>query len=209
MQVLELGTHRSVVITDGRRQVIHHTPPLTISQFCTAYKQMKAGQLEADNVDGLNNATPTPDPLDLDNNVLNDPLLHDTSPGGTGRTSTGTRQAPLAGTGQSLGQFTDYHGKRRTLPRLMGHTILGILLEAGSLDLTVTPDDALLRTIATAASRYRRQQGFGGPDAGPEATELYIRIFRAMGMTSVRLETQDADDLSGLYKDYLDRHAGN
>jgi len=227
MKLLEFGTHRSVVITpDNRRLVIRHNPPLTKDQFCEAYLQVKAGNLIAADIAGLAHQPapaappmpPTPQPptppatqrlLDPDTarNVLDDPLLHDASPGGTGR-NVGIRVCTgNTGTGSSLGQFTDYHGERRTLPRLNGHTIRGILLQPTALDPAVTPDDAALRAIATAASQYRRKQGIGAPEAGPEATELYIRIFRALGVTAAMLQNLDAKRLVELYKAYLVVHA--
>ncbi len=220
MKLLEFGTHRSVVLTDdNRRRVIPHNPPLTKDEWCEAYLQVMAGNLVAADIAGLaHKPAPPPQPptppaaqrlLDPDaaRNVLHDPLLHDATPGGTGR-NVGIRVCSgNTGTGSSLGQFTDYHGERRTLPRLNGHTVRGILLQPGALDPDVTPDDAVLRAIATAASQYRRQQGIGAPDAGPEATELYIRVFRALGVTPAMLQNLDATRLVELYKAYLVVHA--
>jgi hypothetical protein len=190
--------------------VVYHNPPLTKGEFFRRYLERMAGQAQQPPPPPQPPAPPAAQRLldpEAARNVLDDPLLHDATPGGTGR-NVGIRVCTgNIANGSSLGQFTDYHGERRTLPRLNGHTVRGILLQPDALDQAVTPDDAALRAIASAASQYRRKQGIGAPDAGQEATELYIRIFRALGVTPAMLQNLDAARLVELYKAYLVVHA--
>jgi hypothetical protein len=216
MKLVEFGTHREVMLTDDhRRVVVRRDQPLTVAEFFTAYTAMtKPGATSSPVHRAVATAARTaptpPRPRLLEpakaRNVLDDPLLHHAGAGGIDR-NVGIRLCRNPGNGDSPGQFTDYHDERRSLPRLCGATICGILLQAGSLDPGVTPSDASLRETARAASNYRRRQGIGGGDCGPEATELYIRVFRAMGFTPEMLPSFAADRLVALYEAYLVCHA--
>jgi hypothetical protein len=217
MKIVEFGTHREVMITDDQhRVVVFREQPLTVAEFFTAYTAMtrsgaQSGSRRGPIATAADSPAPTaPRPRLLEpakaQNVLDDPLLHHSGDRGIDR-NVGIRLCRNPGNGDSLGQFTDYHDERRSLPRLCGATICGILLQPGSLDPSVTPSDASLRETARAASNYRRRQGIGGGDTGPEATELYIRIFRALRFTPQMLPSFAADRLVALYEAYLVCHA--
>ena len=210
--IVELGSHRTVVLVSGKRFAIHHTPA-TLSQFAHAYTLYKAGD-----VDGalalLGVTVPTvgqaPTVHALDPTaaacVLDAPLLHSSAPGGViGKTGHATQQHPKGP--RQTPAFTDYHGKTRTVPRLSGVTVRGILLQPEALDCTQVLDEALLRQIATRATDYRGRQGVGGWACGPEAAEWYIRWARALQMAPAQLQELTNQQLFELHGRYVAHHA--
>jgi hypothetical protein len=222
--VVEFGTHRTVTMKDGVRHVVNHNPPrgyhevlddilrrMTETQGGGEVKQVPAtvgaskpagskprvglAELMRDHTQALE------DLLVIAGNVLQEPLLR-LSGSSTDRVGgIRLRQSTEATDGgrPSLGQYRDFRDKPRSLPQLNAVTLQGILIATGALDTEEKPTEDVLRRIASSASRYRRDHGFGGGDCGPEAVELYIRIFRVLGVTNEMAGMARADDLQRVY----------
>jgi hypothetical protein len=141
-------------------------------------------------------------------NVLDNPLLR--LPGTTSgivRSGISLRRAEETdATRPSLGQYRDFRDAPRSLPQFNPHTIMGVLRQEGALG-DSSLDEETLKRMAVEASRYRRQQGISGGNAGPEGVELYIRIFRALGLDREGLSQLTADALERMYLAYLRVHA--
>jgi hypothetical protein len=142
-------------------------------------------------------------------NVLDNPLIR--LPGTTSGIARGIRLSTSAvgdGTAKpSLGQFTDFRSQPRKIPQLHAQSVAGILRQPGALSESLL-DEQALKAIACEATAYRRQQGVPGFDIGAESAELYIRIFRALGLQEEALTTLDATQLERMYLAYLSVHAG-
>jgi hypothetical protein len=198
--MVETGTYRSVYIVGGVRKVVKYAEPRDFHVVLDEY----AAELER-------RRKPVKRAIDVSQvpNVLNDPLLRLSGTGGEGVGGIRLRKAVAdEGTGRpSLGQYRDFRDKPRSLPQLNGCTIRGILLQPRVLGCDDQPTEESLRLIAGAASKYRREQGLGGGDCCPESVELYVRIFRAIGMQPDDVVVRDADHLNALYIAYLQVHA--
>lgn len=144
-------------------------------------------------------------------NVLDRPLTVQIT--GEGGRADGLRPARRQGNGsggrgdEHLGQYTDFRGEARSIERLNMYSIRGLLLQPNVLDKTLSLTETHLREAGQLASEYRRNHGFGGPDIGPSSTELYARVFRAMGMTPEKARTMTAQSLQQMFLDYIAWHA--
>lgn len=231
-QVVEMGTHRTVFFRAGKRHVVRHNPPLdprqaldliALSMSGRDYWSVLGGliggmaqpEVEADSQSPAPKAKPkrtAPTRRMLDareaRNVLNDPLLRlpGTSTDRVGGIRLRQGEVDPATCKPSLGQFRDFRDKPRSLPQLHAQTLKGIVLQPAALDGSLVTEEGL-RAIAKGASQYRRQQGVTGGDCGPESVELYVRIFRALGMTAADATARGADALEAIYLAYLRVHA--
>lgn len=226
MRILELGTHKTVCVDTetGRRRVIRHNPPRDVREVLENYREMverrQRGRGEDCEIPGVTNGETPPLPVAPRKevrsrllpaaeaaNVLNNPLVH--LPGAATGTALGIRvcTAPADGVSDpSLGQYTDFRMRRRTLPQLNEASVAGILRQPGALD-GGELDEAKLRTIAAGATAHRCSQGFPGFAIGAESAELYIRIFRALGLTEENTRVLSAAELNRMYVAYLAVHA--
>lgn len=221
--VIELGSVRSVYLLDGVRHVIRHTPSRHWQDVLGCWAGLRTLR--------SNGVVITETPVELGAplvtappavrsattrrvlsaaeapNVLNDPLLRIS--GDHGRVGNISVRLVVSedASKPSFGQYTDYRGKRRSLPQLAGLTIKGLLVQPGALDGDVNPTEDDLNRIARAGSDYRRANGKGGLDCCPESVELYIRIFRALQLSQAEAEGRDADNLQAVYVAYLKRCA--
>ncbi len=228
--IVEMGTHRTVVMQNNRRQVIRHNPSRDWRDVLTQYgeivlkREVGGAPVVHDPVQDLLNAIFNPNPpaaeptvskrspmLSVEDarNVLDNPLLR--LPGTNSGIVRGislrcAEDMPLEGSRPSLGQYRDFRDKPRSLPQLHCETIMGVLLQPGALG-DGQLDEAALTEMAKAASRYRRSQKVYGGDCGPESVELYVRIFRALGLDLEGLAQMSAPRLERFYLAYLRVHA--
>ena len=98
--------------------------------------------------------------------------------------------------GRRNGYFRAFTGDLRPIPLLNQHTVMGLAKADGALDRKrrLTQDDYL--TIARAASDHRCRSGVGGGVIVPESAELYVRIFRAIGLSIEEVEVLGAEQLT-------------
>lgn len=217
-RVIELGTHRTVYKDGSVRRVVWHNPPRNFHEVLTDIQRRVEGEAEVATPETATPSAAKPaavpvvrehvrpeDMLASARNVLQDPLLRLS---GTTTDRVGgirLRQAtePADGGKPSLGQYRDFRDKARSLPQLNAVTVKGILIQPGALDTQDKPTEEGLKAMARAASTYRRQNGFGGGDCGPESVELYIRVFRALGLTREAAQAQEGEALQRFYLAYL------
>lgn len=144
-------------------------------------------------------------------NVLDRPLTVQAT--GEAQKAEGIRPTRRQGNGGSgkgeehLGQYTDFRGEARSIERLNPYSVKGLLLQPDVLNKSLALTERHLRDAGHLASEYRRDHGVGGPDIGPASTELYARVFRAMGMTPQKARTMTAQDLQQMFLDYIAWHA--
>lgn len=111
----------------------------------------------------------------------------------------------IASDGQhpGLSQYVDFRGKRRSLPRLNGESIRGILYVALALEHSFVPDADWFTQAALDAGDFRRSRGFRGANPCPESVELYVRVFRALGATLRQIIELDAQQLLDAYESFV------
>ncbi len=228
--IVEMGTHKTVIMQNNQRKVIRHTPARDWRDVLTQYgevvlKREIGGETLQDPIvkflEAIFGADTVPEAkpsskrkpmLSVEDarNVLDNPLLR--LPGTDSGIVRGISlrradEMPLEGSRPSLGQYRDFRDKPRSLPQLSCQTIMGVLLQPEALG-DGALDEPKLKEMAKAASRYRRSQKVYGGDCGPESVELYVRIFRALGLDLEGLSQMSAQRLEQFYLAYLRVHAG-
>lgn len=216
-KVIELGSVKSVFLIDGERTVVRYTPARHWQEVLGCYAALRFNQGGEIKVTKTPVASAPPAVRSVATqrvlsaseapNVLNDPLLRISGEHGRVGNISVRLMVSEDASKPSFGQYTDYRGKRRSLPQLSGLTIKGLLVQPGALDRETSPTEEDLLRIARAGSDYRRANGKGGLDCCPESVELYIRIFRAMQLAPAEAERRDADNLQAVYVAYLKRCA--
>ncbi len=160
-------------------------------------------------------------------NVLDKPLINERLTPDMVRTQDHTglgADRSDASSDKSIGQFTDLEGNRRSIIRLNDQSIMGLLRQPGVLPdkpggSTAAFDAAGFAELGRKAADYRNSTGIPGPEIGPASAELYVRIFRAMGLTRQDLlgkyeqgkgftqQPLGPSALGGLFDRYLVQHS--
>lgn len=142
-------------------------------------------------------------------NVLDEPMHIDEWQAQKQRLTATERTGESRGNGRDyLGRFTDFKDIPRSIPDLTDVSIEGIAIQPGALDRARILTEPDLTRIGHHATHYRGEFGLGGPTITAPTVEFYIRVFRALGVTSQHLNDLNAQQLKKLVSDYVARHAG-